>query len=163
MKKPEPKPKVTAEERIRRLRESAKTVDQPKPAPKRPSASPVPAPRIDPNAVAGALSKISDTRAMPGPIGGGGGGGDVDNYKGQVVQVLWRLWHPTAQRANEGIPTVAITIQPNGTITGARLIQSSGDAALDRSVLAIFDSPVQVPPPPGGRSMALNVNFIRNF
>jgi TonB family protein len=133
-------------------------VNTPKPAPPKPKSGP--AIKIDASDVARNLSRIP---TQPGPPGGGGGGGSADSYKAKVIQVLWRLWKPPVQKANEGIPVIHFTISANGVITGARLTQSSGDPGLDRSVTDIFTQTVQVPAPPGGRPMELTVNFIRDY
>ena len=64
----------------------------------------------------------------------------------------------------EGIVTVAFTVLPNGTISGARIAKSSGDSSLDQAALqAVQASSGALPFPPDIRKPQWGFNIGVNF
>ena len=62
-----------------------------------------------------------------------------------------------------GVSVVSVTFAANGSVTAARLIASSGNAALDGEAVAVMYRAAPVPPPPGGQAttQTIPLNFNR--
>jgi TonB family protein len=78
------------------------------------------------------------TVEMPGP---GGGGPTYANYKQVVGSVYFQAWLvPDDVNTDAATAVATVTIRRDGTVESARLIRSSGTAAVDRSVQATLES-----------------------
>lgn len=96
-----------------------------------------------------------------GPGGSGGDGyGIVGSYMQSLVSRIRPNWE-YAGRADRRNPTamVRISIAKDGTILEADIIQSSGDAAFDGSVLKAVRDTGKVEPPPRPDLMQVQVPF----
>ncbi|MGC9189060.1 MAG: energy transducer TonB, partial [Sulfurihydrogenibium sp.] len=61
------------------------------------------------------------------------------------------------RRGEEGTPVVKVTIGEDGKIQDIVLIKSSGSFILDREVINLLKSIGKFPPPPGGKSITVNI------
>ncbi|KQP91916.1 energy transducer TonB [Methylobacterium sp. Leaf117] len=70
---------------------------------------------------------------------------------------------PPAAAGAVGVAVVSVTFAANGSVTAARLIASSGNAALDAEAVAVMYRAAPFPPPPGGQAMTQTIplNFSR--
>jgi protein TonB len=73
--------------------------------------------------------------------------GNIRNY---AAMVRARIAQHKPQGGATGRAIVAFAISPSGAVSSARLVHSSGNAALDRSALAAVHSASPFPPPPPG-------------
>lgn len=62
-----------------------------------------------------------------------------------------------------GVAVVSVTFSGTGSVSGARLIASSGNAALDAEAVAVMYRAAPFPPPPGGQAVTQTIplNFNR--
>jgi TonB family protein len=73
-------------------------------------------------------------------LGPGGGGVPYANFEQAVRSVYDRAWTvPDGVTDDEAAATATITIGRDGTVLHARISQSSGNAAVDRSVRSVLD------------------------
>ena len=70
---------------------------------------------------------------------------------------------PPSASGAVGVAVVSVTFAANGSVTGARLIASSGNAALDAEAVAVMYRAAPFPPPPGGKAITQTIplNFNR--
>jgi protein TonB len=81
-------------------------------------------------------------------------------WKGALSAHLNRYKRFPSDAAGAGTASVAFTISRSGQVLSARLVRSSGDAALDREAVALPRRASPVPPPPagfGGSTVTLSV------
>ena len=99
---------------------------------------------------------------MPGV---GGGGPSYANYAQVVKSIYTHAWiAPNGVDDDEATAKVSITIARDGTVISARLIRTSGNAAVDRSVQATLDRVTFIAPFPEGakeseRTYKINFNL----
>ncbi|WP_027188141.1 cell envelope integrity protein TolA [Desulfovibrio cuneatus] len=97
-----------------------------------------------------------------GPGGSGGDGvGNLGPYEAVIVQSVMPNWQlpPRADRRSLSA-VVYIVVEPDGTISQARLVQSSGDRLFDSTLMsAIRLTGVLDEPPPNGRGLDADVIF----
>lgn len=104
----------------------------------------------------------STTVDMPGP---GGGGPVYAGYKQVIGSIYYQAWIvPDDTDADTATAVVSVVIARDGSIVSARIIRSSGNAPVDRSVQAALDRVTSVPPFPAGakedrRSFTINFNL----
>jgi periplasmic protein TonB len=68
------------------------------------------------------------------------------SYRSMLVAHLQRFkQYPSAANGARGRPVVSITITRSGRVTGSRLAQSSGNAAIDQAVLALVQRAQPMP------------------
>jgi len=73
-------------------------------------------------------------------VGPGGGGVPYANFLQAVKSVYARAWTvPDGVTDEEATAVASITISRDGTVARARITESSGNAAVDRSVRAVLD------------------------
>jgi periplasmic protein TonB len=153
---PPPKPKVEKKKpppKVKKV-ENKKPVNQDKPQANATTApTSLPNPRAD---SAAAPSSSSATAPSMAPA----------SWKGALMAHLNQHKRFPAGAADAGTATVAFTITRSGAVTGARLVRSSGDAALDAEAVSLprRASPVPEPPPsvPGGTiTLAVPIRFSR--
>ena len=145
-----------------------------KPEPTKPAQPTKPAPREKPSPSADDLLRaaLGDLKGKtpdpdssdPGGDGPGGSGGDGIGIVGSYMQSLVSRIKPNweyAGRADRRNPTatVAISIGKDGTILQVDLVESSGDAAFDGSVLKAVHDTIRVEPPPTPDLMRVRVPF----
>jgi len=88
---------------------------------------------------AGSLTSLSGGTevTMPGP---GGGGVPYANFLQAVKSVYARAWTvPDGVTDEEATATASVTIARDGTVIHARITESSGNAAVDRSVRSVLE------------------------
>ncbi|MGY2047964.1 TonB family protein [Methylobacterium sp. JK268] len=70
---------------------------------------------------------------------------------------------PSEAHGATGVAVVSVTFTASGGAGGARLVASSGNAALDAEAVAVMSRAAPYPPPPSGRATVLTVplNFRR--
>jgi len=81
-------------------------------------------------------------------------------WKGALSAHLNRYKRFPSDAARAGTASIAFTIGRSGQVLSARLVRSSGDAALDREAVALPRRASPVPPPPagfGGTTITLSV------
>lgn len=82
------------------------------------------------------------------------------SWKGAVLAALNRNKRYPGGATGTGTAVIAFTISRSGQVTSARLVQSSGDRALDEEAVSLPRRASPLPPPPGevgGGSINLNV------
>jgi TonB family protein len=83
------------------------------------------------------LSPTTSVETSPGP---GGGGPSYANYKQVVGSVYFQAWEvPDDVNTDAATAVASVTIRRDGAVDSARLIRSSGNAIVDRSVQATLD------------------------
>jgi colicin import membrane protein len=82
-------------------------------------------------------------------VGGGGilAGLDFILYKNQVEGIIKRNWTWVGTNPNLTVK-VGFRIREDGEIVDVRILQSSGDAGYDQSVLQAIRASTPLPPPP---------------
>ena len=140
------------------------------PKPAKPEAKPQPKPQPSADDILrAALGDLKGKKQDPDSIdpsgsGPGGSGGDGIGIVGSYMQSLVSRIKPNweyAGRADRRNPTatVAINIAKDGTILEVELVQPSGDAAFDGSVLKAVHDTGKVEPPPTPDLMRVRVPF----
>lgn len=113
------------------------------------------------HAIAGIRGGVSGSTEikLQGP---GGGGVPYGNFLSQVKRVYWGAW-----LVPDGSPDVTVratvTIARDGTVVSARIVEQSGNAAVDNSVQMTLDRVTFVAPLPEGakedqRTVTINFN-----
>jgi TonB family protein len=105
--------------------------------------------------VASALKSISgnlsSTTTVEMPEGPGGGGPSYANYAQVVRKIYTDAWHiPPDVTDDEATVKVRVTIARAGNVVSSSITQSSGSAAVDRSIQAALDRVTFVAPFPEG-------------
>lgn len=120
----------------------------------------------DPNSVAAALGAFKKSGAGDGDTGTGpgGSGGDgvgiLGTYQQSLVSRIRPFWEYPGRADRKNPQAVArITIAKDGTILGAKIEKSSGDAAFDGSVLKAIRDAERVEPPPTPQLMDITLGF----
>jgi periplasmic protein TonB len=75
----------------------------------------------------------------------------VPNWKSQLVARLERYKQYPSQaqsRGEQGVAQLAFSIDRNGAVHHARIVQSSGSSLLDEATLALVERAAPLPPPP---------------
>ncbi|PNG25582.1 energy transducer TonB family protein [Methylocella silvestris] len=133
-----------------------------KPAPKR--AEPARLPRgVTPGRTGG---RPGEGGQGGGGAGGGGGGSamSASNWRGLVSAALNRnKRYPAGAQGASGAATIAFTIDRSGRLASARLVRSSGSAALDQEAVAIAHRSSPFPPPPAEMGGAVTLSVPINF
>ncbi|HCF05922.1 MAG TPA: hypothetical protein DEU72_06785, partial [Desulfomicrobiaceae bacterium] len=88
-------------------------------------------------------------------VGGGLGGG----YAQQAVASIRPNWRFPRIGSIDMVATVELTVAPNGQILAARLLQSSGRADYDASVLRAIQDTEALPPLPSGIGPKIVITF----
>jgi TonB family protein len=101
------------------------------------------------------------TVEMRGP---GGGGPTYANYKQVVGSVYFQAWLVPDDVNTDAATVATVTIRRDGRVESARLIRSSGNAVVDRSVQATLDRVTDIAPFPEGakeqqRTFTINFNL----
>jgi protein TonB len=141
------------------LPEVAMVVPQPRPEPRepapvkerkpveKPAAKPVKKP--PPSVAAQKAVEAAPRTAAPAPSASAGRSVSPAKWQARVNAHLNRYKRfPSGAKAG-GIAMVQFTINPSGAVTGASLVRSSGDGALDTAAVALVQraSPIPAPPP----------------
>ncbi len=128
-------------------------------APPRTSSSDAPAgrpgPRIDVGAV---LQSGGGPWSATGPESATAGDRLMDDYFGGLVARLQAAHEKPAGLTDLLSVEVSFTLSKDGSISSPRILRSSGDAAFDRSVLAVFGR-VRMPARPDGKSSTERITF----
>jgi len=96
---------------------------------------------------------------------GTGGGPSYANYKQVVGSIYFQAWQvPDDVNADAATAVATVTITREGNVISARLIRSSGNAVVDRSVQATLDRVKFIAPFPEGakeqqRTFTINFNL----
>ncbi|HMP81321.1 MAG TPA: TonB family protein, partial [Verrucomicrobiota bacterium] len=110
-------------------------------------------------------NRASSSTEIEMPQGGGGSGPAYANYAQLVKSRYTMAWNPPDGIEDEDATVkVSVTIARDGTVISARVTQSSGNAAVDRSVRATLDRVTFIAPFPEGskdtqRSYIINFNL----
>lgn len=98
----------------------------------------------------GLSSGVSVDLSKVGTPGGTGTGGEsYGNYQSAIYSIYNRMWIAPPDLEDEGQVVVArIIIARDGRVTSSRITQSSGNRAMDNSVLRVLDRIDKVPAPP---------------
>jgi protein TonB len=103
------------------------------------------------------------TAATNAASGVGRGRSDIteDRYRGMVAAQLMRHKQYPPGARGEGRATVTFAVDSSGHVTSSQLVDSSGNAAFDREVVAMARraSPFPAPPEGKGRSFTVSVRF----
>lgn len=97
------------------------------------------------------VSKRGKANTITGTLGKrltAGGLAAKSNYQGIVLSKLIRNKHypsKARRRGWEGLPTVAFTVLPNGSVQKIRVTKSSGHPILDRAVVSMVERSVPFP------------------
>jgi colicin import membrane protein len=93
-----------------------------------------------------------DGAAALGPGGQGGGvvkGMEFIIYQNRMLNSIKDNWAWVGQKSNLKV-VVHFSIKENGEISGLKIVQPSGDASYDESVLRAVKKSSPLPPPPEG-------------
>jgi len=96
---------------------------------------------------------------------GTGGGPSYANYKQVVGSIYFQAWQvPDDVNADAATAVATVTVTREGNVISARLIRSSGNAVVDRSVQATLDRVKFIAPFPEGakeqqRTFTINFNL----
>ncbi len=162
--KPEPpKPKPpTAEEILRNaLADAERQANPPKPQTGANSGDPV----ARALAEAGAQANAQSPRGRPDGVAGGQGNAPEAGigaiYGAQIRAVVRPNWKfiPQARHRNMRV-VVRIDIGPGGEVLNSRIINGSGDARMDSSVLEAIAATGTLPPPPSPDIRSVDVTFL---
>ncbi|MEN9423513.1 MAG: hypothetical protein RL122_896 [Pseudomonadota bacterium] len=182
--KPEPKP-VVKPKPVDKPKPPEKPIEKPKPKPKpeKPREQPEPKPDIAPQpAPVKELAPVVAPRpapaprpvqrvvasapsAAPAPVVNNAAAEAAYRQKLQSLIATRKQYPRMAEKAEvEGTVTVSFTVLPNGTITGARVSQSSGNEWLDKAAVQAVNATSGALPFPAGIhktqwDFALKVNF----
>lgn len=103
------------------------------------------------NALKNIHGSLSQTTTVEMPEGPGGGGVSYANYAQEVRRVYTEAWRiPSDVDDDEATVKVSVTIARGGNVVSSRIVQSSGSAAVDRSIQATLDRVTFVAPFPQG-------------
>jgi TonB family protein len=97
----------------------------------------------------------------------GGAQGQIDplasRYYNLIIGRIDRIWSPLARNSTRRLEAFYnIVIEPDGRLSSARRVRSSGDADFDRSVEQALRQSSPLPPPPsifGGRRVTVPLVF----
>jgi protein TonB len=182
--KTEPKPPAKPKP-VEKPKPAEKPIEKPKPKPKpekqrEPLPSPEPmaeaAPRPEPVSVKAimplppavarpALQPAARLVTPPAPVADNGAAEAAYRQKLQSLIAARKQYPRMAEKAEvEGTVTVSFTVLPNGTISGARVSQSSGNEWLDKAAVQAVNATSGALPFPAGIhkaqwDFALKVNF----
>ena len=98
-------------------------------------------------------------------LGPGGGGEVYASYDAVVQSIYWHAWTPPEDTASDqAVTKVTVTIESDGTVLSARIINPSGDASVDKSVQRTLDRVTFIAPFPEGakdkqRTYTINFNL----
>ncbi|WP_028490061.1 energy transducer TonB [Thiothrix lacustris] len=171
VKKPEAKPKPKPKPKPEKQRERPKPRSEPQP-----KAAPAPAPRVAapvavpvavpaPRATPRVAAAAPKPAAAPAPTANNAAAEAAYRQKLQSLIAARKQYPRMAEKAEvQGTVTVSFTVLPNGTISGARVSQSSGNDWLDKAaVQAVNATSGALPFPPqihkARWDFALKVNF----
>jgi colicin import membrane protein len=91
--------------------------------------------------------------------GEGEGGGGAGGYAQQAVAVIRPNWRFPRISSIDMVATVELTVAPSGKILAARLVQTSGRADYDASVLRAIQDTETLPPLPAGIGPKIVITF----
>ena len=96
-----------------------------------------------------------------GPGGGGGDGyGVLGAYQDSIISRVRPNWSWPGRTDRKNFTAVVnIQIDPDGTITNARIVSSSGNAYFDSTVLQAVAATQVLEPPPGPAYANINISF----
>jgi TonB family protein len=101
-----------------------------------------------------------------GQGGGGGGSSEFGWYHSLIHDRFYSQWdQPTSifDSSKSFVCTLQIRIEPNGKISGVKVVRSSGNVIMDDSVMAAANRVLQIDPPPAalaaGGAYTVNINF----
>ncbi|MBK1702203.1 cell envelope integrity protein TolA, partial [Thiococcus pfennigii] len=89
---------------------------------------------------------VEESRA---PRGGSGTTSDLSPYVAAIQGHVRRVWIRPPGNAGDLSCLIAVRLAPGGEVVGVDLVQSSGDAAYDRSVVAAIYKASPLPVPSG--------------
>jgi colicin import membrane protein len=108
-------------------------------------------------ALEGALGNLQKTLSAGSGIesfsfgdgGDGTGGPAYANYDQAIRSLFYNAWDPPSEVEDNGQSVIAeVSIHRSGKVVSSRIIQSSGNAAIDKSVRRALDRIDEVPPFP---------------
>jgi TonB family protein len=152
--KPEPKPKPTVSyedwARNRDMPERVQRVQQPKP---RPVAN---VPEIETNVRDRLEKQLSPIRLQGADISQIESADALQRYLADLRRRIQAAFQPSGSMLQA---EAYFTVSAAGVLTGARIHQSSGDPAFDRSVLRTLQAARTPGPPPGNRDYTFSLVF----
>ena len=84
-----------------------------------------------------------------GDGGDGTGGPAYANYDQAIRSLFYNAWDPPTEIEDNGLSVIAeVSIHRSGRVTSSRIIKSSGNAVIDKSVRKALDRVEEVPPFP---------------
>ena len=116
-------------------------------------------PRVERSSAPAAQAQVSDRLAAPAAGASPTSPAAAANWRGSLIAHLNR-YKRFPSGASPGVVQVAFSIDRVGRVVSARLVRSSGDAALDEEAVAMIRRASPVPAPPdglGGGAISLSV------
>lgn len=143
-----PRPATVAAHRQRGRAEAAPAKLTPAPAPGLPDA-------LEPDSARLTAAPADENAAPPAPAPVPSGRDDQDMVR-RYAETVWAhlLAHRPRGLRQRGTVLLAFSLSRDGTLTRAEIAGPSGDAALDRAVLARLKAASPFPPPPAAMSDA---------
>lgn len=97
----------------------------------------------------GGLSSSTSIKISDAPDGPGGGGPSYASYKQVLQRVYFEAWiEPDDQSVESATVVASVTIARSGSVISSRILKSSSNASLDRSVQATLNRVTFVAPFP---------------
>ncbi|MGC9450435.1 MAG: TonB family protein [Oceanipulchritudo sp.] len=149
---PEPKPRVSYEDwvRNREMPERVQRVQQSRPRP------PQDVPEIETNVRDRLEKQLSPIRLQGADISQIESADALQRYLADLRRRIQAAFQPTGSMLQA---EAYFTVSASGRLTAARIHQSSGDAAFDRSVLRTLQTARTPGPPPGNRDYTFSLVF----
>lgn len=103
----------------------------------------------------------AETTAAPSAGAAAARSAALADWRSRAFAHISRFKRP--QNGHAGTPGISISLTAAGSVTGVRLVRSSGDEVLDREAVAMAQRASPFPAPPEGRAMSFGVaiNFKR--
>jgi len=156
----EPEPRQVSADDFFRQHGPAQPREQPRPRPREIPRPRIDAPRLDPSSITRALDSI--VVEAPGTSGSRSANDQraLYDYIARLrAQIEARWERPSTSGDDELSVIIRLEVAPNGRITGARILQSSGNALFDQSALRASRSVPGVGPTPEGKRYTFDQPF----
>ncbi len=155
--KPEPKPEPKPQPKTISADDFFKQHGKPTPAPTR-TVKPTPAPKINVDTSDSLERLLNDTSSIQSATPAQQKA--LLDYIAKLRRQIELAWNkPTAVAGSEAVARVRVTVQPNGSLNPVLLIQSSGSAAFDKSIMDAVKRARTIGAPPTGRAETINYTF----
>jgi len=111
-------------------------------------------------AASGIRSGISSSVEVKVGSGPAGGGPSYASFEQTVLTYYDKAWvAPDGMDTSEAVVSVRVTVESDGRVSSARILQPSGDSRVDRSVREALDRVTYIPVPEGSDRRTVEFDF----